>query len=297
MATVLRIKKTATRVIRFGGGKTAGPTAPRIVTADPAALLVGKAVFFALNGERVAGKAIRAANGELTIDLAVPSRDGLLLTTGTELTVKASDVEPTKALLSQKRVQAFEAGAEIRLPAEQKFATILRKEGGEGTEVVADYRDVVIEGYASTFGTPDKRDRGGEYVMPGAWTKTLADFRKNPVILVDHTNKVSSIAGSWTKVGVDQRGLAVTGAISNAPGVRDTRFKLVEGHLKGLSIGGIWHYAEDRYGIEEIDLFEVSLVAVPMNAETLAYTRSVGPADCQKAFSRFWRHSSSLRDE
>jgi hypothetical protein len=196
--------------------------------------------------------------------------------------------------MQHKRVARFESGLAIAAVAEgeAKFQIVTEP----ASEVPVDYLNITIEGHASTFGTPADRDRGGDYVMPGAFDATLAEFKTNPVMLTDHTNKVQSIAGSWSRVSIDARGLGVRGTISNAPDVRSTRFKLVEGHLKGLSIGGIWFYADDGFGIEEARLFEISLVAIPMNPKTLAHTASLGELECRKAFAGYWRTHSALRD-
>jgi HK97 family phage prohead protease len=269
--------------------------APAIVSPNKTLVsLIGKAVFFGSAGERVAGKVARIEGTNVIVNLAVPSRDGLLIVSDSELTVKASEIEVTKALMQQKRVARFDAGVAINPVAqgEKRFSIV----GGDKGAPVEDYLNVSIEGHASTFGTPTDKDRGGDYVMPGAFDKTLRDFMANPVMLVNHRNSVESIAGSWEKVSVDSAGLGVRGVISNAPDMRSIRFKLVEAHLKGLSIGGIWYYADDNSGIEEAKLFEISLVAIPMNQKTLAHTASIGELDCQKAFAGYWKTHSSLRD-
>jgi HK97 family phage prohead protease len=268
------------------------------VSAKALTDLIGKAVFFGSGGERVAGKVARAEHGKLILNLAVPNSSGLLCITDTEIAVKASEIEITKALMDQRRVAMFEVGADLKLMPDQKVLTIFEQdEAGKNTTQICDYQNVVIEGHASTFGTVDKRDRGGDYVIPGAWDLTLPEFRRNPVMLVDHENEVDAVAGSWSKVSVDGVGLGVIGNVSNAPGLRDLRFKLMEGHVKGLSIGGIWYYGNDGYGIEEAELFEISIVAVPMNPETLAHTRKLAETDCRKAFAKFWQRNSALRTE
>jgi len=302
MPAILKVKRTPlapAKVLRVGQKRVA-PPAPAIVKTDAHKELLGKAVFFASEGERVAGKALRVEGDSLVIQLAVPSREGVLLVTDTEITVKATDLEVTKALMQAKRVRNFEIGAEIKLATDGDKKAVAVTEpvpGDDKATRIVDYRDVIIEGYASTFVGTTERDRGGDYVLPGAFDKTLAAFKKNPVILIDHRNAVDHLAGSWEKIGTDKSGLAVRGAISNAPGLRDVRFKLMEGHLKGLSIGGIWYYKDDGYGIEEAELYEISLTPVPMNPDSLAYTSSLGVADCRKAFAKFWRNQTSLKTE
>jgi HK97 family phage prohead protease len=300
MPSFLKVKSAAStssaKILRIGGKKHAAPTAPFVPKPDALKELLGKAVFFESEGERVAGKAVRVDGDKLVINLAVPSRDGVLMVTDSEITVKASDLEVTKALMQQKRVRMFEAGADITLAEDSKSVPITEPVPGDDKATrIVDYRDVVIEGYASTFVGTTERDRGGDYVLPGAFDKTLTAFRKNPVMLIDHRNSVDHLAGSWEKLDINARGLAVRGKISNAPGLRDLRYRLVEGHLKGLSIGGIWYYKDDGYGIEEAELFEISLTPVPMNPDSLAMTRSLGVADCRKAFAKFWRSQSTLK--
>lgn len=298
MPSILKVKTVAPKILRIGAKRMAGKsdTAPAVIdTSKTLGGLVGKAVFFALDGQRVAGKALRVDGDSLVVGLAVPSRDGLLVVTENEVRVKHSDLQPTAALISQRTAKRFEVGAAVELPTDRKAVPVYA--GGAKEGVVVDYRDVVIEGYASTFVGTTARDRGGDYIQPGAFDGTIAEFMKNPVILTNHYNEVHHLAGSWTKVGVNQRGLAVQGAISNAPDVIGTRFKLVEGHLKGLSIGGIWYYNNDDHrGIEEADLFEISLVAVPMNPDALAFTRSLKLEDCKAAFTRFWKSNTALRE-
>jgi HK97 family phage prohead protease len=235
----------------------------------------------------------RADGDNLVVRLAVPNRNGLLIVSDTEVKVKSGDIELVNALMQEKRVRRFEAGVEIGVEKHEKFQILTEPK----SDIPIDYLNVKVAGHASTFGTPTDRDRGGDYVLPGAFDDTLKDFRQNPVMLINHDNMVQAIAGSWTKLVIDSKGLGVVGDITNAPGMRDTRFKLIEGHLKGLSIGGIWNYTSDGFGIEEAELFEISLVAVPMNPKTLAQTASIGELECRKAFSKFWRNHSSLRSE
>ncbi len=271
---------------------------PMLVRAGVAAVgdFIGKAVFFASEGERVAGKVVGTEGENLKIALAVPGRDGILRVSDSpesQIVVKATDTEMVEAITKQGKMRAFEAGAKVSLSTEKKAIAVY---DDDDKTVISDYLNVVIEGYASTFVATTKKDRGGDYILPGAFDRTIPEFLKNPVMLTNHKNKVEAIAGSWSKVVANLQGLAVTGMITNAPGMKDIRFKLMEGHIKGLSIGGIWHYLDDGYGIEDADLFEVSLVAIPMNPDALAHTRGLDVIDCRKAFAKYWRSHTSLRD-
>ena len=118
MPAVLRIQKPLTKFLRIGSpavkhveGKAncrcgkckAPPAAPHVVKPTAHAELVGKAVFFESEGERVAGKAVRVDGDSLVVQLAVPGRDGILLVSDSEITVKASALEVTEALMEQRR--------------------------------------------------------------------------------------------------------------------------------------------------------------------------------------------------
>ena len=297
MPAILRITKPNTKFLRIGNGVKAVVPVPSAPTTPAERELVGKAVFFGRDGVRLAGKVASVGEKVARVKLAVPGRDGILRVSDSEVEVKLTELEPTQALTSDCQIKRFEIGASIVLPNDAKAVPIHAPgpAGEKDAGPIIDYRDVFIEGFASTFAEYTKVDRGGDYIIQGAFDQTLVEFQKNPVILTNHENTTNALAGSWTKIGVTKQGLAVRGAITNAPGMRDLRFKLVEGHLKGLSIGGIWYYGNDGRGIEQADLFEISLVAVPMNPDALCYTASLGEADCRKAFAKFWKNNASLR--
>lgn len=159
-----------------------------------------------------------------------------------------------------------------------------RELGDDSDDASTDYRDVKFEGYASTFKDTTPADRDGDYVMPGAFNETIAEFKKNPVMLCDHRNSVFNIAGSYSKMGLNAQGLYVQGRVSNADDMKSVRCKIAEGHLKALSIGGMFRYDDDGRGIKEVKLFEVSLVAVPANQDALfAMTRKVTIDDVKAA--------------
>ena len=141
--------------------------------------------------------------------------------------------------------------------------SIVKDESGN----ITDYQDVKIAGYASTNESVTVADRGGDYIRRGAFEKTIGKFMENPVMLSDHTNSTKQIVGRYTKVEEDKKGLYIEGDISNSPDLSNLRFQVIEGNLQTMSIGGIFRYEEDGKGISEIDLMEISLVAIPMNPD------------------------------
>jgi HK97 family phage prohead protease len=97
----------------------------------------------------------------------------------------------------------------------------------------------------------------------------------NPVMLIDHRMSVENIAGHYTIVREDDRGLFVQGQVSNSPHMKHARFALMEKSLRTLSIGGIWVYEPDGRTISKAYLFEISLVAVPANPDAIIQARSL----------------------
>lgn len=164
------------------------------------------------------------------------------------------------------------APAEVEEKSEKRFgfsnkAKPTFKEIVDGNGAVVDYQDVKIAGYGSTNEDVTKSDRGGDYIRKGAFKKTIRKFMRNPIMLADHSNSTKQIVGKYTKVQEDEKGLYIEGELSNSPEQKNIRFQVAEGNLQTMSIGGIFKYEEDGKGIEEVDLMEISLVAIPMNPD------------------------------
>ena len=116
---------------------------------------------------------------------------------------------------------------------------------------------ILIEGYASLFGMADDI---GDTVRPGAFARTLRRRSSVPMLL-QHRN--GAIAGQWTRMVEDGRGLYVRGLVK-APHAQ----ALIHRGLNGLSIGFRARLAKARAAggrdLIDLDLVEVSLVANPM---------------------------------
>lgn len=116
--------------------------------------------------------------------------------------------------------------------------------------------DILIQGYASLFGI---EDRSGDVVRAGAFANSL---RQGSIpMLLQHRS--GAIAGHWTRLVEDGRGLFVRGLIEN-PVAR----VLIEAGLSGLSIGfrpTVWS-ARSGGGrvLARVALIEISLVEDPM---------------------------------
>lgn len=124
-----------------------------------------------------------------------------------------------------------------------------------------------IGGYGSTFdGDPDMH---GDVVAPGAFTKALA--QRSPAMLWAHD--LSRPIGRWIEAAEDSRGLRLKGQLNLDTALgQEAHSHVRAGDVTGLSIGfrtppgGA--QIDTKTGIRrliEVDLFEVSPVAVPSN--------------------------------
>ena len=125
-----------------------------------------------------------------------------------------------------------------------------------------------IEGLLAGFGDVD---HGGDKLMPGSMTKTLA-ARSTPLPMLLHHDFKRPI-GAWQEWQNTDQGLYVKGALTLS--VRDAQEALAlakDGALNGMSVG--WKAVEshiDTKGVRvitEAELFEGSLVTVPMHDRT-----------------------------
>ncbi len=167
----------------------------------------------------------------------------------------------------------FDATLPLAAPGVKAFTELKDASGA-----ITDYRDVTIKGYLSTFGNSDRQ---GDIVKPGAFAETIPQFMLNPRLQVDHRNSAEYTVGSFTVVREDSKGLYVEAKLSNSPSLlaTDMRYKVAEGHIGALSMGGFFHYEEDGRTIFKVQLYEGSLVAIPANPAALLSVREVGEAD------------------
>lgn len=123
-----------------------------------------------------------------------------------------------------------------------------------------------IEGLAAGF---NDVDHGGDKILFGAFTKTLIarNGRPLPMLLSDD---LARPIGAWSEWKEQPAGLYVKGRITLASRDGQEAHALArDGALTGLSIG--WKEAKPgRYNggvreLSEVELFETSLVAVPMH--------------------------------
>lgn len=143
-------------------------------------------------------------------------------------------------------------------------------------------------GYASTFG--GLPDRAGDVIARGAFGKSLKEHQaagSTPGMLWAH--EFSEPIGKWLSLTEDAKGLKAEGKLTlDVTRGRDAHALMKDGALS-LSIG--YRVRQDGYErttrvLKELELLEVSLVAVPANphARVTAVKADIrGPADLQRA--------------
>ena len=136
-------------------------------------------------------------------------------------------------------------------------------------DIKAVQEDGFFVGWASVYGV---KDRGGDIVMPGAFTKSLQKYPANKVKML-YQHSASEPIGTWLKFEEDARGLKAEGRLilETAKG-REVHALLKAGAVDGLSIG----YRTIRDSVDrakgarllhELELREVSIVTFPMNED------------------------------
>ncbi len=131
-----------------------------------------------------------------------------------------------------------------------------------------------ISGYASTFGNVDSY---GDTIVPGAYAKFLPKFLAAGFIGWNHN--WDQMIGTPTAAKEDDTGLFLTASFHSTSAAQDARTiameRLDRGLSMGLSIGYVahkWSFADSLDGksqvrlLEEIEIFETSLVAVPADS-------------------------------
>src|SRR4051812_11151498 len=132
------------------------------------------------------------------------------------------------------------------------------------TKTITD--DGQFTGYASRFG---EQDLGRDIVQHGAFAKSLMARPHTQIKMLRNHDPTEPI-GIWTSLTEDHIGLKATGQLILGTKLgRETHTLLKAGALDGLSIG--YRAKKDTYdriknvrSLEEIDLYEVSIVTFPM---------------------------------
>ncbi len=126
-----------------------------------------------------------------------------------------------------------------------------------------------IEGLAAGFGDTD---RGGDKLLHGAFTKTLAARGERPIPML-FAHDLKRPIGSWKAWEERPEGLYVKGKMTLATRDAQEAHALArDGALTGLSIGwglkGAARFEGGTRVLPDVELFEISPVPVPMHDRT-----------------------------
>lgn len=133
-----------------------------------------------------------------------------------------------------------------------------------------DVKKRAIKGWASTRDL----DSQGEIVLPTAFSDTLEQFMKNPLIFFMHNWMNTYPIGKVLKAEVvHDVGLWIEVKVSKATDIANEVWSLIlEGLLRAFSIGFSDAQREEREGItyiHKLKLWEVSVVSLPANPQAL----------------------------
>ena len=124
---------------------------------------------------------------------------------------------------------------------------------------------MIVEGYAALFGVADQMQ---DVVRAGAFAASLVRRSAPLPLLVEHEPRL--VAGIWTDVREDGRGLFLCGEIrDDQPGAARAKRMIARG-VDGLSIGFVpivQHRTKAGRVLSEIELLEVSIVTHPMQPQ------------------------------
>lgn len=159
------------------------------------------------------------------------------------------------------------------------------------------HTDGSFEGYASTFGN---RDHAGDVIVPGAFTKTLAD-NGLPKLFLGHDWSLT--IGKIEHAQEDSKGLYISGRLNLAQTIgKDTYEAFKAGEMDSFSIGGMVAHsdmertAEGRTIKSWTKLVEVSAVAVPCNDEArLTAVKSLDGIETIRDLEQFLREGGLSR--
>lgn len=125
-----------------------------------------------------------------------------------------------------------------------------------------------ISGYGAVFGNVDSYK---ERVLPGAFTKSLADHKaRGARIKMLWQHRADVPIGSWDRAAEDQKGLFVEGQLNlkTAAG-KDAYEHILAGDIDGLSIGyqekQVEQNSDGVRDLVELDVYEISPVTFPAN--------------------------------
>jgi uncharacterized protein len=168
-------------------------------------------------------------------------------------------------------------------------------------EVKAVEETGTFEGYLSVFGNVDG---GGDIVMPGAFTDSLAAWKAKgalPPVLWQH--RTGEPIGAFLDMKQDSHGLFVKGQllVADIARAREARALMKANAITGMSIGytSVADSVDSQSGMRSImkaDLWEGSVVTFPMNglAKVTAVKEAITELETLADAEKFLRDAGNL---
>ena len=165
--------------------------------------------------------------------------------------------------------------SEIETIEGQIISFSLDKVEHEDIEKKSQHRTRKIRGFANK----NIVDRGNQRIEPMAFAKSKEGFMRNPVLLANHD--WSTPIGRIEDFEVTPQGLIIEATLGSGFDEADKIWAMIEQDLvRSFSVGlRPFEIEVDENGIEvitDLELFEVSVVTIPMNAESTFEVTSKG---------------------
>lgn len=136
---------------------------------------------------------------------------------------------------------------------------------------VANKPDRIIEGYFTT----KEVDRENDISLPSAFVRTMEDYMKNPVVTFMHD--IRNVIGKVLQYRIEDMGVWVKVQIAKGVKLADEVWALIEQDMiRGFSYGfriidseKVFQEGNELRILKDVELYEISIVSVPMNATAL----------------------------
>lgn len=157
----------------------------------------------------------------------------------------------------------------------ERFKTLVFETLNNFSENVKDLQ----ENWSNTFkviASSEDIDRSGEIIKVNGWDDQ--NYKKNPVILSNHSYKVQDIVWKMTKIYKEWKNLIVEWIFTEKTEMWKTCKDLYNAwFLKTVSVWFLVkkRHEENRKIIEEAELLEISFVAVPCNPNAVSLDKKV----------------------
>jgi len=153
------------------------------------------------------------------------------------------------------------------------------------------------EGEVIGIASTENADRDGDIIVQSGWD--LENFKRNPVILAHH-NYHNFPIGQATEIAVENGMLMFKVLFSKVTEEARQAYELIqEGVLRSFSVGYIPREFDpkDQNRTLKAELLEISVVAVPANAEAIVYAKSFVKNDLAVRLCKEWLIDDATRKE